>query len=363
MLKVRPQQPGDYTPYIVEVCIDQLHLRQGCRKGGYHRAVERVDESGKKVTVKQMTVMNLHEYPIDNAKLGMTMEEVAFMRDNGPYTEPKSMVYDELNYDAAVSSLYDFWEEDCEILRLVTNTEDMAGATDLDILLSLAARPKYSSPATHMNIHKPKLDADTNNYDDTQVIWTWILSKFPDAVAIIVDADGQGNGMLCNCKNIRPERYTACIPKAADMHGEGHIGYSQHELYYEALGKPVADALEFKKIEKRPKDLQQDRFDNHKYFNIALGISAKLVLIREYGLEAVSNPRRLQQLLESNAGHKILFHFKLESGGPQMMWQRAQRSNRASRLNQCWAWGWHTCRAMHKTQYIQYCVQRAHSIR
>jgi hypothetical protein len=223
MKQVRPEPKGQFTPFLVEVCIDQLHLRVGCRKRGYHRSVERADEEGNKVTVKSMTVMNLHEYPIENSLLGLTEEEVEWMRFHGPYTESKDEVFDELDYVKAVNSLYDFWEEDCEILSLVMEMPEMSGATDLDILLALAARPKHHCKPTPMKIHKPKLDRDTNCYDDTQDIWTWIMCKFPEAIAVIINADGQGNGMICNTKNIRTERYTACIPKAADMHAEGHL--------------------------------------------------------------------------------------------------------------------------------------------
>ena len=363
MLRSKPVPDGDYSSFLVEVCIDQLHLRQGCRKGGYHRSVERADEDGEKVTVKSITVMNMHEYPVDNNPLGLTKDEEDWIRQHGPYTEHKSEVYKELDYSACCDSLYDFWEEDCELLQLVMAMPEMEGATDLDVLLALAARPQYSHPPTHHIIHKPKIDADTNNYDDTQTTWNWTLEKFPDAGAIIVDCDGQANGMLCNAKSIRPERYVACIPKAADCHGECHIGYSQHELYMPDLGQPLSDAMGFKKIEVKPKDMDKDRFNNHKYLNIGMAIASKLVLIRKFGLESVSNPRRLQETVECHAGYKILFFYKLQCGGPQLMFQRAQRSNRADRINQCWAWGWHTCRCVHKTNYIQYAVQRAHAIR
>ena len=46
-----------------------------------------------------------------------------------------------------------------------------------------------------------------------------------------------------------------------------------------------------------------------------------------------------------------------------MMWQRAQRSNRASRLNELWAWGFHLWRCAHRTNYQGYVVQRAYAIK
>ena len=275
-------------------------------------------------------------------------------------------IYDELDYDKALESLYEFWEEDCQILELAAahlGLDVNDNITDVTLYKLLASRPQHHCPKTPMHIHQPRLDRDTNNYDDTQEIWNWILCKFPKAICIIIDADGQGNAMLHNAARIRSERYTPLVSKAADMHGEGHIGYSQHECYFEGIHKAACEEMEFKKIIKRPPDLDQDRFDNHKGLNLALAISAKVVLIKIYGIDLVKDPRRLQQAVEANAGHKFLFYFKLQAGGPQLMWQRAQRSNRATRLNQCWAWGFHTCRAVHKVNYIQYCVQRARAIR
>ena len=76
------------TVYIVEICADQYHLWRGCKKGKYHRAVERTDESGQKVKVESFTVMNLHEYPVDNAKVGFTPDDIARIKEHGPYTEP-----------------------------------------------------------------------------------------------------------------------------------------------------------------------------------------------------------------------------------------------------------------------------------
>jgi hypothetical protein len=358
----RPPPQGEFSELVVEVCVDQLHLRDGCRKGGKHRSAERTDEDGKKVTVKGYTVMNLHEYPIKVADLALEQSDIDHIREHGPHTEDLDNIYDELDYDKAVASLHEFWEEDCEILSLACGQHGV-DAPDLSIFQLLASRPQHHCPKTPMKIHQPKLDRDTNNYDDTQEVYNWILSKFPKAIAIIIDADGQGNGMLHNAARVRPERYVAMISKAADMHGEGHSGYSQHEAYFEALIKCLSEDLEFKKVMKRPKDLDQDRFDNHKGLNMATSIAAKFVLVELYGMEAVRNSRRLQQTVEANAGHKVLFHYALEAGGPQLMWQRAQRSNRGTRLNQCWAWAFHTCRAAHKVNYITYIVQRSRAIR
>ena len=315
--------------------------------------------------------MNLHEYPVDNSLLGMTPEEAEDIRENGPYTEPASNVYEELDYDKAKDALFDMWEEDCEIL--VATGEGMGfSIADLDgadkqrviaVAVKLAARPQHQSTKTPMKIHIPRLDSDTNNYDDMQDFWTWILTKWPDVVACILHLDGQGVGMLGNSKSIRPERYIVCVPKAADCHGEAHFDYAGHELFYEALHKPMSTAFEFKKIEKRPMNLEQDRFDNHKYWNIEAAVASHVVLVRKFGIEMVSQPRRLELLVQNFAGYKVLFYFKLLAGGPAMMWQRAQRSNRAQRLNELWAWGFHLWRAAHRTNYQGYCVQRAYAIK
>ena len=368
-----PEVPiGESTPYIVEVCADQYHLWRGCTKGRYHRAVERVDEHGKKVKVEQCTVMNLHEYPVDNSILGMTHEEVEQIKEHGPYTEPASNVYDELDFNTAKECLYDFWQEDCEIFvesaindlgvdPLLMDACDVP--TLIQMALKLAARPKYPCTKTPMKIHVPRCDSDTNNYDDMQDFWTWILTKWPDAVAIVMHLDGQGVGMLGNSKSIRPERYSTCVPKAADMHGEAHFDFAGHEVYHEALHRPMSTAMGMKKIEKRPMNLDQDRFDNHKYWGIETTVACHVVLVNKFGIEMVSNPRRLQTLVQAFAGYKILFYFKLQAGGPAMMWQRAQRSNRAQRLNELWAWGFHLWRCSHRTNYQGYCVQRAYAVK
>ena len=362
---------GQTTPYVVEACADQYHMWRGCKKGRFHRAVERTDAEGKKVKVEQMTVMNLHEYPVDNSLLGMTPEEVEAIRENGPYTEPASNVYDELDFDKAKHALYDMWEEDCELFAASgealgvhpDSLDDQSAQMLIDIAVKLAARPQYPSQKTPMKIHVPRLDSDTNNYNDMQDFWTWILSKWPDAVAIILHLDGQGVGMLGNSKSIRPERYIACVPKAADLHGEAHFDYAGHEVYFESLHSPMASAFGFKKIEKRPMNLDQDRFDNHKYWNIEAAVACHVVLVRKFGIEMVSQPRRLEALVQNFAGYKVLFYFKLQAGGPAMMWQRAQRSNRASRLNELWAWGFHLWRCAHRTNYQGYVVQRAYAIK
>ena len=366
MTDCRPSAFGEAeTPYIVDVCIDQLHLYRGCRKGHYHRSVERTDQEGNKVKVMEVTVMNLHEYPVDNSMLGLTEEEVEWMRINGPYTEPTELVFDELQYASCLKSLYEFWEEDLFIVNEVFTRSESEGddAALLEACMRLVARPEYTQPQTVMRVHTPRVDRDTNSYDDTQEIWNWILSKYSDAVAIIVNYDGQACGMMGNAKSVRLERYTACVPKAADMHGEGNLGYAADALYHESFPGPLSKALGFKKIEKHPQNMDKDRFDNHKDFHLAAGVAATYVLIKIHGIEVVKNPRRLQQYVEVDAGQKVLFYFKLQCAGPQIMWQRAQRSNRAHRLNQLWAYGFHTARATHHTNYQTYCVMRAHAIR
>jgi hypothetical protein len=357
------------TPYIVSICADQFHVYRGCRKGEYHRSVERTDEDGNKIKVLALTVMNLHEYPVDNDTLGMTQEEVVDIRNNGVYTEPASLVYDELDYDKSKEALCEFWAEDCDLLfEMAGENADAIDSMDFDsllqLVLSLAARPQHHSPKTPVRMHQPRCDCDTNNYDDIQTFWTWILQKFPDAVAIICDLDGQGIGMMANAKNIRAERFAPCVPKPADMHGEAHVGvYCGCELYHEALLKPISDALGFKKIEKKVMNLDKDRFDNHKYFTIGLGLACKMVLIRKFGMEMVAEVKRMEAFLDVNLGYKLLYFYKLQAGGVALMWQRAQRSNRSHRLNQCWAYGFHLCRAAHKTNYQIYGVMRAHTIR
>ena len=277
-------------------------------------------------------------------------------------------MYDELDFNTALSSLYEFWIEDCEIFT--TASEQMGvdvDTCDADTLiklgLKLAARPKYTEGKTPMKIHTPRCDSDTNNYQDMQDFWTWLLTKWPDAVAIVAHLDGQGVGMLGNAKSIRPERYISCVPKAADMHGEAHFDFAGSEIYFEALSHPMSKAMGFKKIDKRPMNLEQDKFDNIKYWNIGAGVASHVVLVRKFGLEACSDPHRLETLVGGFAGYKILFYYKLQCAGPAMMWQRAQRSNRAGRLNQCWAWGFHLWRTAHRTNYQGYCVQRAYTVR
>ena len=369
LTEAMPVMPvAEPTVYVVEVCADQYHLWRGCKKGRYHRAVERTGEDGQKVKVESFTVMNLHEYPVDNAKLGMTPEEVEQIREHGPYTEPASLVYEELDYNKALGTLYNFWIEDCELIKKCGEEMGVHPDTcDLDTLLQLglklAARPNYTEGPTPMKIHTPRCDSDTNNYDDMQDFWNWLLTKYPDAVAIITHLDGQGVGMLGNAKSIRPERYISCVPKAADMHGEAHFDFAGSEVYFEALSNPMSTALGFKKIEKRPMNLEQDKFDNIKYWNIGAGVSSTVVLVRKFGIEAASDPHRLEELVGCNAGYKILFYYKLQVAGPAMMWQRAQRSNRAQRLNECWAWGFHLWRTAHRTNYQGYVVQRAYSVR
>ena len=94
MDECRPQSEGDFSELVVEVCIDQLHLRDGSRKGGKHRSVERADEDGKKVKVKGYTVMNLHEYPIKNVDIGLEQPDIDHMRELGPHTEPLDHICD-----------------------------------------------------------------------------------------------------------------------------------------------------------------------------------------------------------------------------------------------------------------------------
>lgn len=375
MTECMPVPNIDATKWVVQVCIDQLHLYRGCIKGRVHRSSERADkDTGKKVKVQSITVMNLHEYPVDNSELRMTEEEAETIRRDGPYTEPLTEVYDELDWDKSLENLYDFWREDCEILEQAMPSQYGSGTSDtlnadeittvVDWLLILAARPHHQCSKTPVVIHKPLCARDTNCYDDIQSVWSWILQKFPEAVVIVVHSDGQCNGMFGNAKGIRPERYEACVPMAADMHAEGHVGvYATHELFFECLGKPVSDELGFEKILKKVMDLDKDRFSNHKDFQQALGVACKAVLVMAYGFGAFSDVRRLEQMVATTPGHTVIFYYALMAGGPSLMWQRAQRSDRMMRLNECWSWGFHAARATHKTNYQVYSVMRAHTIR
>ena len=75
---------------------------------------------------------------------------------------------------------------------------------------------------------------------------------------------------------------------------------------------PIAEAVEFKKIEARPQDLEQDKADNHRKLQHAIALACKFILLKKYGTE--TSARRMHRAVQGNAADEVMFNYNLQVG-------------------------------------------------
>ena len=286
----RVEQP---TPYLKLFSADQYHLYRAGKKTRKHRAVERCDEDGNVVKCQSICVLNIIDYPIDNALLGLTMEEVDDIRTNGPYTEHPRLVLDELDYDKCLETLHDMFEEDMQLVA------DNCDEYSLDSIFILCARPAWDPKGvTVHHILRPIADCDTATYDDINKFGSRCIEEAPDAVAILCDLDGQGVEMVANAKTIKADKYQHVVPVVAAMHKDAHVViYAPIQCIYPCILALMKEEMGFERIEERPTNLDKDRYETHRKLLLNLGMAASHVLILRYGIAACCNSRRLSEVI------------------------------------------------------------------
>jgi hypothetical protein len=72
MAKLAPAPSFPESTQISMFCADQCHMWQGCKHASAARGAERVDETGARVNVVQMTVVNMLQFPINDSRWKLT---------------------------------------------------------------------------------------------------------------------------------------------------------------------------------------------------------------------------------------------------------------------------------------------------
>ena len=360
MKALRPPPKFAVSNKIIELVVDQLHMFRGCRKRRTHRAVERVGEDGTKLMVEKVCILQMIDYPVDNA--WFTQQDLYDIANHGVYTEYADIMFtnDVFDFDATRGKMFDLMDEHALMLH------DACGGDPLklhDNIFVLMARPDYDpNGPTYSNVLTPITHCDTNNYRDMQRKTNRMFGDYPDAIAFLEHSDAQTIINTINTQKKRPQRLDHIIPVPGNLHAAGNIGtYAGHHMYYECYIEAAAEAVKFEKIEEKPHNLEGDKLNNHQYFNCALSLATKYMLIKRHGFTTVCNSRRLEQVCALTYADTVMFHFLLEQGEPCMGWIRASRSNRATLYDHLWGWSFQLARANHNTNYQQVCVARAHT--
>lgn len=161
-------------------------------------------------------------------------------------------------------------------------------------------------------------------------------------------------------KVARPDRHGHIILVPGGMHEYIHtLIHSGQHSYSDCLSMPIADGLGFKKIEKRPMDLEEDKADMHKNHLLTVALSCKFLLLQKYG--STITAKRLQMAVEAsgNAGDMVMFYFNLQVGEQIIKYIYATRASMGNTMDSCKNWmaflGW----ANHKTNYNKVHIIRA----
>ena len=67
-----------------------------------------------------------------------------------------------------------------------------------------------------------------------------------------------------------------------------------------------------------PTDLEDDKFDGHKVFDLIVFLAMMMFFAEIFPPEAVSDPVRLLSLVRHNAGLTVLFYYALMHGDTQL---------------------------------------------
>jgi hypothetical protein len=158
----------------------------------------------------------------------------------------------------------------------------------------------------------------------------------------------------------RPDRYGHIILLPGGMHESIHtLVYAGQHSYSECLTMNISDAMGFKKIDKRPQDLEQDKADAHKNFLLAIACCCKFLLIQKYGATMTSKRMQTAVVASGDAGDMVMFFFNLQVGEQLIKYQHATRASQGNTMDACKNWmaflGW----ANHKTTYNRVHIIRA----
>ena len=161
---------------------------------------------------------------------------------------------------------------------------------------------------TELKVLRPIPDCDTNNSKDMNKYINQLLEMYPEAAAICAHQDAQGVLTMKGIKVKREERTRHIILLPGGMHKGVHmLTYAGQHSYSENLIMPIAEAVEFKKIEARPQDLEQDKADNHRKLQHAIALACKFILLKKYGTE--TSARRMHRAVQGNAADEVMFNY------------------------------------------------------
>ena len=98
-----------------------------------------------------------------------------------------------------------------------------------------------------------------------------------------------------------------------EEHGGGHVGVFSHiRMWWWGLVKASANELEFFKIEERPGNMEDDKYDNHRNMLLLLNVAATIKLRRSTNHATFCSPQLMEQFVKRNAGRlALLFYLHL----------------------------------------------------
>ena len=273
MTQSSPQAPFEPTTDIIELCYDQCDMWKGCSNKHGSRAMERVDEDGKRIGVEKITIVNILEFVIPKQFTFTAAERAHLLNGNGIYELPFDVIIPHHNYTSCRAWLSEAWSQNSAIfLGAFEDGED----DPISAGLYLIHRPDYTTEPTFYSLPNPLFDCDTKAHKDTARILKHATTR---KIEVHEDEDftvkhyrplcvrliGDGQTVL-NCKNavrLNPDKYNGVVVDAADMHAEGHSTYAGHGLFYMALLESCANAVQRRHILPHPTDLEEDKF-NHR---------------------------------------------------------------------------------------------------
>ena len=112
-------------------------------------------------------------------------------------------------------------------------------------------------------------------------------------------------------------------------------------------------------LQAHPKDLEEDKFEQHKVFVLVMYLAIITYFHGLFGSDVMASASQLFARVQHHGGLKVLYYFMLLHGGPICLWWRATRSNDGAVLDRMWQWYYHMHRASHKTNYACISIIRA----
>jgi hypothetical protein len=184
---------------------DQCHIWQGCKHASMARGAERVDETGARVNVTQITVINMLQFPVDDSSWHLTGaaaaahlppplsarpparphkrccvlvvdEEQKHIIKYGIYNQPFDIIHPRLDYDNASAWLSVNWTEQWTIYLA---DDDEQGAA-----MAMVRRPDFDPGAQTNAIYCPAIpNCDTKSTTDNKRIYAELRDQRPGVPA------------------------------------------------------------------------------------------------------------------------------------------------------------------------------------